>query len=123
MGTCAVPGAILTGAKRARISCADVQEGATRGSDKSHAIRRVRPDVKTSGPGLGGTPNERIGMSKRISRCIACIRYRNIPISCLTEHQGGLMMELLGYESANIYQIGVAVASNSGSKAVGISFT
>ena len=36
---------------------------------------------------------------------------------------GKLMTERLGYGPANIYQIGAAVASNSGPKAVGISFT
>ena len=36
---------------------------------------------------------------------------------------GKLMADRLGYGPANIYQIGAAVASNSGPKAVGISFT
>lgn len=29
--------------------------------------------------GVWGDPNKRIGVSKRTSRCIACIRYRNVP--------------------------------------------
>ena len=35
------------------ISCADVQERATEGSDKSHAVRRVRPDALRPVRGLG----------------------------------------------------------------------
>ena len=32
-------------------------------------------------PGLGGTPTRRIGKSKRISRCLACLRYRKFLIT------------------------------------------
>ena len=72
-GFCVVSKVTLRGTTVFPISCADVQEGATEGSDKSHAVRRVRPDMKMSGPGLGGTPTRRMGIAKRISPCIACL--------------------------------------------------
>ena len=42
--------------------------------------------------------------------------------ACLEELRN-LMVEQLGYEPSAIYQIGAAVAANSGPKVVGVAFT
>ncbi len=63
---------------------ADVRQSSDRRERKSHAERRVRQDAKASCPGLGETPTSSAVISKRISRCTACIRFRNVSfLECL----------------------------------------
>ena len=48
---------------------------------RSHAGRRVRPGAEAVRSGAWGGPNQRFGMSKRIFRNIAGLRYRKFLIT------------------------------------------
>lgn len=61
-------------------SCADVQEGATAGSDKA-TPKACSTGRGAPGPGLGGTPTSVWEYPKRIFSYIARLRYRNVPIT------------------------------------------
>lgn len=59
------------------LSCADVQEEATAGSEKPR--RKACSTGRASGrSGAWGNPNKRAGNPKRIFQLIACLRYKSI---------------------------------------------
>ena len=73
MGSRAVPGAHLIGAKCAPYflrGCAGKSDQRERQKPRRQACSTGRENVRS---GVWGNPNRRIGISKRISRYIACL--------------------------------------------------